>query len=49
MWQSEVIEPATRAGKRPDEILGIDFGDQMSVLIERAAERGDRKVPHAPT
>lgn len=49
VWQSEVIEPATRAGRRPDEILGIDFGDQMSVLIERAAERGDRKVPHAPT
>ena len=36
MWQSEVIEPATAAGKRPDEILGIDFGDRMSVLTERA-------------
>jgi adenylate cyclase len=36
IWQSEVIEPATRAGKRPDEILGIDFGDRMSVLTEQA-------------
>ncbi len=36
MWQSEVIEPATRAGKRPDEILGAEFGDRMSVLTERA-------------
>jgi adenylate cyclase len=36
MWQSEVIAPAMQAGKRPDEILGIDFGDRMSVLTERA-------------
>jgi DNA-binding transcriptional MerR regulator len=36
MWQSEVIGPATAAGKRPDEILGADFGDRMSVLTERA-------------
>ena len=36
IWQSEVIAPATEAGKRPDEILGIDFGDRMSVLMERA-------------
>jgi len=36
MWQSEVIAPATEAGKRPDEILGIDFGDRMSVLTEQA-------------
>jgi adenylate cyclase len=36
MWQSEVIGPAVEAGKRPDEILGIDFGDRMSVLMERA-------------
>jgi adenylate cyclase len=36
IWQSEVIDPATRAGKRPDEILGVDFGDRMSVLNERA-------------
>ncbi len=36
MWQSEVIDPAMRAGKRPDEILGADFGDRMSSLTERA-------------
>jgi adenylate cyclase len=36
MWQSEVIIPATKAGKRHDEILGVDFGDRMSVLYERA-------------
>jgi adenylate cyclase len=35
MWQSEVIEPAMQAGKRPHEILGVDFGDRMSVLSER--------------
>ena len=35
-WISEVIEPATRAGVRPDEILGVDFGDRMSVLSEQA-------------
>ena len=36
MWQSEVIGPAMEAGKRPDQILGADFGDRMSVLMERA-------------
>ena len=36
MWQDEVVVPALRAGKRPDEILGIEFGDRMSVLLERA-------------
>jgi adenylate cyclase len=36
IWQDEVILPAVRAGKRPDEILGIDFGDRMSVLMEQA-------------
>lgn len=35
-WNSEVIEPAAKAGKRPDEILGSEFGDRMSVLLERA-------------
>ena len=35
-WVSEVIEPGTKAGRRPDQILGIDFGDRMSVLMERA-------------
>ena len=36
MWQSEVIGPATAAGRRTDEILGVEFGDRMSVLSERA-------------
>jgi adenylate cyclase len=36
MWQSEVIEAGTRSGKRTDEILGVDFGDRMSVLTEEA-------------
>jgi DNA-binding transcriptional MerR regulator len=36
IWQSEVILPATAAGKRPDEILGVDFADAMSVLTEQA-------------
>ena len=36
MWESEVITPAIEAGMRPDEILGGDFGDRMSVLSERA-------------
>jgi adenylate cyclase len=36
VWQSQVIEPATRAGLRPDEILGVDFGDRMSALSERS-------------
>ena len=34
-WQSEVIAPAMVAGQRPDEILGADFGDRLSVLAER--------------
>ena len=36
IWQSEVIAPATTAGKRPDEVLGSDFGDRLSVQTERA-------------
>ena len=36
VWQAQVIEPATRAGLRPDEILGVDFGDRMSELSERS-------------
>ena len=36
IWESEVIMPALQAGKRQDEFLGIDFGDRMSVLLERA-------------
>lgn len=35
VWESEVIAPAMKAGKRPDEILGTDFDDRMSVLMER--------------
>ena len=35
-WQTEVVEPATRRGVRADEILGVEFGDRMSVLSERA-------------
>ncbi len=36
MWVSEVIAPATAVGKRPDEMLGDDFGDRHAVLGERA-------------
>ena len=36
MWQTEVIAPAVAAGKRPDEVLGIEFGDRMSVLSEQS-------------
>ena len=36
MWQHEVIEPGIAAGMRPDETLGNEFGDRMSVLSERA-------------
>jgi class 3 adenylate cyclase len=36
MWVSEVIAPAMAAGKRPDEVLGAEFGDRMSVLTEQA-------------
>jgi adenylate cyclase len=35
-WKTEVIDPATEAGKRPDEILGVDFAYSMSVANERA-------------
>ncbi len=36
IWVSEVIAPATAKGKRPDEMLGDDFGDRHAVLGERA-------------
>jgi adenylate cyclase len=36
MWQTEVIGPAVAAGRRPDEVLGIDFGDRMSALTEQS-------------
>ena len=35
-WKSEVIMPAAEAGKRPDEILGVDSAHRMSVLAEQA-------------
>ncbi len=35
-WQSEMVNPAMEAGRRPDEVMGLDFGDQLSVLAERA-------------
>jgi adenylate cyclase len=35
-WQSEVVMPAIESGRRPDDVLGIDFGDRMSVLSEQA-------------
>ncbi len=35
-WNSEVIAPAMAAGKRPDEILGVDFANRMSMLAEQA-------------
>jgi adenylate cyclase len=35
-WRSEVIMPAVAAGKRPDEILGADFANRMTILAEEA-------------
>ena len=35
MWQTEVIDPATAAGTRQDEVLGNEFGDRMSALSEQ--------------
>lgn len=35
-WKAEVIMPAAEAGKRPDEILGVDSAHRMSVLSEKA-------------
>jgi adenylate cyclase len=35
-WRSEVIMPAVAAGKRPDEILGADFANRMTLLAEQA-------------
>ena len=36
IWQSEVLGPAMAAGARPDEVLGADMADRMSVLMEQA-------------
>ncbi len=35
-WETEIVRPAMEAGKRPDEVLGIEFGDQMAAMMERA-------------
>jgi hypothetical protein len=35
-WNAEVIMPAAEAGKRPDEILGVDWAYRMSTLAEQA-------------
>ena len=35
-WNAGVIMPAAAAGKRPDEILAVDFAYRMSVLCEQA-------------
>jgi adenylate cyclase len=35
MWVSELIQPAIARGMRPDEILGDEFGDRMSALVEQ--------------
>ncbi len=39
MWQSEVIAPAMQAAKPPDEILGVDLGDRMSVWTSGTSSR----------
>jgi len=35
-WRAEVVMPAVAAGKRPDEILGAEFANRMSMLAEEA-------------
>jgi adenylate cyclase len=35
-WDAEVVRPAMRAGKRPEEIHGDEFSYRMAVLMERA-------------
>ena len=35
-WKAGVMIPAAAAGKRPDEILAVDFAYRMSVLCEQA-------------
>jgi class 3 adenylate cyclase/DNA-binding transcriptional MerR regulator len=35
-WNAGVMMPAAAAGKRPDEILAVDFAYRMSVLCEQA-------------
>jgi adenylate cyclase len=35
-WRSEVLMPATEAGKRADETLGVEFANRMTMKAERA-------------
>ncbi len=35
-WEAEFVRPAMEAGKRPDEVLGAEFGDRMAAMMERA-------------
>jgi adenylate cyclase len=35
-WRDEVIVPAMEAGKRPDEILGVEFANRTAQLSEQA-------------
>ena len=35
-WRSEVILPAVAAGRRPDDILGAEFANRMTLLAEQA-------------
>ena len=35
-WDDQVVRPAMEAGRRPDEIHGAEFGDQMAFHLERA-------------
>ncbi len=35
-WETVVVRPAMEAGRRPDEVHGAEFGDQMAARGERA-------------
>ena len=35
-WRSEVMMPAVEAGRRSDEVLGVEFANRMSMAAERA-------------
>jgi adenylate cyclase len=35
-WQTEVIEPAVAAGKRPDDVSATDFSTQLTQLSEKS-------------
>jgi adenylate cyclase len=36
VWTAEVVQPAVEAGKRPDQALGLELGDRLSVQMEQA-------------